>query len=189
MGKNLNSPSTISSQNLYRYPSLVLVGSTGKTHGIRGELVAHFTINPLGFFEKGDRFLFVEIDGLPVPFFLKNIRETNNGSFLVSFNDIDTLDKASFYVHSPLYAPIEYLEHRDIRFTWKHFIGFELLDQESCSIGFVIDVNDTTDNVLFEVENKTGKVILIPVNESLIKYIEAEKQVISVTIPNGLLSL
>ena len=45
---------------------LVLIGKITKLHGIDGEVVCHFTDDV---FDRGDSaFLFLELDGLPVPF-------------------------------------------------------------------------------------------------------------------------
>ena len=65
-------------------------------------------------------------------------------------------------------------------------IGYCLVnDADGKEIGTIATIDDTTANVLFELED--GK--LIPVAEEFIKTIDSDKREIRVTLPEGLLEL
>ncbi|EFA91877.1 hypothetical protein HMPREF0650_2050 [Hoylesella buccalis ATCC 35310] len=52
-------------------------------------------------------------------------------------------------------------------------------------IGTIESVDDSTENVLFELEGDT----LIPANEDLIQQIDAQNKEITIQLPDGLLDL
>ena len=66
------------------------------------------------------------------------------------------------------------------------FIDFYVVnDADGKEIGTIAAIDDSTANVLFELED--GK--LIPVAEEFIKTIDSDKREIRVTLPEGLLEL
>ena len=77
----------------------------------------------------------------------------------------------------------------DVRFTYFHeIIGFTLIDAIHGDIGKVQSVNDSTAQALFEVL-KDDKQLLIPINDEIITAVNRENKTISVTTPEGLVSL
>ena len=65
-------------------------------------------------------------------------------------------------------------------------VGFEIVDASNRkAIGTIADIDDSTVNILFEMENG----MLIPANDDLIEDIDAEQRTITMNIPKGLLSL
>ena len=65
-------------------------------------------------------------------------------------------------------------------------IGFALKDAQTGQlIGIINSVDDSTENVLFELEDGT----LIPANEDLIQQIDAQNKEITILLPDGLLDL
>ena len=56
-------------------------------------------------------------------------------------------------------------------------------------MGKVIEVNDTTANILFSVETPSLKVLLIPIADDLVQSVDALSKEIYVSIPEGLMEL
>ncbi|MBR5101872.1 MAG: 16S rRNA processing protein RimM, partial [Muribaculaceae bacterium] len=69
-------------------------------------------------------------------------------------------------------------------------IGFKVVDSDSGeTIGDIVDIDDTTTNVLFIVSTPQGKEVMIPAADELIDGIDAENETIEMIIDEGLLDL
>ena len=65
-------------------------------------------------------------------------------------------------------------------------VGFSIIDRSNgTNIGSIAAIDDSTPNILFELDNGT----LIPASEELIESIDAERQRIEMNIPQGLLEM
>ena len=72
----------------------------------------------------------------------------------------------------------------DDEYTWRYFTGFELFDEKAGRIGTIDFVDETTQNVLFQVGKR-----YIPAAEDWITDINHKERTISMTLPEGLLDL
>ena len=72
----------------------------------------------------------------------------------------------------------------DDEYTWRYFTGFELWDEAAGRIGTIDRVDDTTQNVLFQVGER-----YIPAAEDWIKDINHKARTIRMSLPEGLLDL
>ena len=67
---------------------------------------------------------------------------------------------------------------------------FQLVDEQTCNaIGTIVDVDETTINTLFVVEDQQNNELLIPASEEFIKEVDVDKKTIKVTLPQGILDL
>ena len=70
--------------------------------------------------------------------------------------------------------------------TYAELVGYEVIDNNSGkAIGTIAAVDDTTENILFEMEDG----MLIPAPDDLICDIDSDKHTITMEIPEGLLDL
>ena len=137
--------------------------------------------------EDRDFFLHLEIDGLPVPFLVEDMRGKAESSLLVKFEDVDSREEAERYDGCSVYVPSDLIDE-DIEFQPQHFIGYTLVDANEVPVGKVIDIDDNTANILLIVERKdSNEEVMIPIADELVRYIDVEKQLISLTIPDGLI--
>lgn len=169
---------------------LILVGRLGRAHGIHGEINLYPSIDEESMFSLAeDRalFLHLEIDGLSVPFLVEDMRGKAESSLLVKFEDVDSREEAERYDGCSVYVPSDLIDE-DIEFQPQHFIGYMLVDADDVPVGNVIDIDDNTANLLLIVERKdSDEEVMIPIADELVRYIDVEKQVISLTIPDGLI--
>lgn len=169
---------------------LILVGRLGRAHGIHGEINLYPSIDEESMFSLAeDRalFLHLEIDGLSVPFLVEDMRGKAESSLLVKFEDVDSREEAERYDGCSVYVPSDLIDE-DIEFQPQHFIGYMLVDADDVPVGMVIDIDDNTANLLLIVERKdSDEEVMIPIADELVRYIDVEKQVISLTIPDGLI--
>lgn len=168
---------------------LVEIGRFGKPHGIKGELSA---IIPDTDIEPAElKCVFVESDGLMVPFFIVSQRTKGAESVLLIFEGIDTQEKAALFTNKAIYArPCDLPENEEDTdgFYLDDLIGYTIMADGS-EIGTVEDFDDSTDNYLFIVATDEGKSILIPANPDLIESIDPETHTLSMNLPAGLINL
>ena len=61
-------------------------------------------------------------------------------------------------------------------------------EEDDNEIGEIIDIDDSTDNPLFIVDNN-GNIVYIPITEEFILFIDDDKEVIGMSLPEGLIEL
>jgi 16S rRNA processing protein RimM len=155
----------------------------GKTHGVKGEVSFLFDDDV---FDRVDAdYLILRVDGLLVPFFIEEYRFRSDANAIMKFEDIDTQEQARELTGCEVYFPRE-LADGDDTITWAAIVGFDIIDNASGkSVGRIASIDDTTLNILFELED--GK--LIPASEELITDIDKENKTITIDLPQGILDL
>ena len=160
------------------------IGKLGKTHGVKGEISFLFDDDV---FDRVDAdYLVLDIDGILVPFFMEEYRFKSDTNALVKFEDIDTQERAQQLTGTDVYFPRALADGDEDSLSWAAIVGYDITDAQSGqNVGRITAIDDTTQNILFELED--GK--LIPASEELISAIDKENRTIIIDIPDGLLDL
>ena len=173
---------------MIRHEDVVLIGRITKAHGLAGEVGFTFTDDV---FDCVDcEYLICDIDGILVPFFIEEYRFRSNGSALMKFEDIDSVEQTAQIVGSDVFFPKELMpapEEGDL--SLNSFVGFHVIDKEKGEIGIVKDYDDQTENWLLKVEDAQGQQLLLPFHEDFITRIDFESGVVEMQLPEGLLEL
>ncbi len=164
------------------------IGQLTRTHGVRGELAFRFTDDVWDRVEAD--YLFLQLDGLFVPFFLEEWRFRSDDVALLKFEDIDSADAAGHIVGADVYFPKELTPSDDElqELDWRHFNGFDVWQGERL-LGTVSDVLDQTANVLLVVATSAGREIYIPAHEDFILSADHRERRLLVDVPEELLTL
>lgn len=164
------------------------IGLFNKPHGIHGELQFTFTDD---IFDCVDcDYLICLLDGIFVPFFIEEYRFRSDSTALVKLEGIDTAERARMFTNVEVYFPVKHAEEaEDGELSWNFFVGFRMEDVRHGELGEVVEVDTTTVNTLFVVEQEDGEELLIPAQEEFIVEINQEKKLITVELPEGLLNL
>ena len=164
------------------------IGRLGKTHGVKGEVSFHFTDDV---FDRVDAdYVFVETEGLLVPFFFEEYRFRSDATALVKFADIDDANRAAELTGCDVYFPRELCEEEDCELSWQELVGYTLVDTDNGQpIGEITGVDLSTINTIFEVRAGDGASLLVPANDELVDDIDRENHTITLRIPDGLLDL
>ena len=164
------------------------IGLFNKPHGIHGELQFTFTDD---IFDRVDcDYLICLLDGIFVPFFIEEYRFRSDSTALVKLEGIDTAERARMFTNVEVYFPVKHAEEaEDGELSWNFFVGFRMEDVRHGELGEVVEVDTTTVNTLFVVEQEDGEELLIPAQEEFIVEINQEKKLITVELPDGLLNL
>ena len=160
------------------------IGRLGKSHGVKGEVSFQFDDD---IFDRVDAdYLVLDIDGILVPFFMEEYRFRSDTVCLVKFCDIDTQQRAQELTGCDVYFPRALAEEGEEMPSLASLVGLCIIDTSSKkTIGRISAIDDTTQNILFELEDGT----LIPASDELIESIDINKKEINMNIPNGLLDI
>ena len=131
-------------------------------------------------------YLVLDVDGILVPFFMEEYRFRNDSVCLVKFCDVDTQQRAQELTGCDVYFPRALAEEAEETPSLSSLVGFEIVRvSDSFAIGKITAIDDTTQNILFELEDGT----LIPASDELIENIDVNKKEIIMNIPEGLLDI
>lgn len=168
---------------------LVEIGKTGKPHGIHGEINVYLDEDVIA-----DRLekLILNIDGIFVPFFIESIRPKRIDTVIMALDGIDNEQKAAALTNHEVYALIadDVKEAPDEEGMYaSDLIGYTIVHVNGEPVGEITGVEDSTENALFLVKATDDTTVYIPIADDLIDEIDAEKKIIVMTIPEGLLDL
>ncbi len=168
---------------MIRREDVYRIGKIGKPHGVKGEVSFHFDDD---IFDRTDAdFLILELDGILVPFFMEEYRFRSDSLALMKLEGIDTQERARELTNCEVFFPREQQDDEE-NLSWAAIIGFTAIDEQTNTpVGTIASVDDSTENVLFELEDGT----LIPASEDLITNIDTKKRTITIDLPEGLLEL
>ena len=169
---------------MIRAEEVYKIGRLAKAHGVKGEVSFQFDDD---IFDRVDAdYLVLDIDGILVPFFMEEYRFRSDTVCLVKFSGIDTQQRAQELTGCDVFFPRALAEEGDEMPSLASLVGFEIVnDADGETIGRIAAIDDSTVNILFELENGT----LIPASDELITDIDAEQRTIRMNIPEGLLDI
>lgn len=180
---------------MIKQDNLTYIGAFGKTHGYKGEINLQFSQFTDNRYLKAGLPLIVEIEGCYIPFFVKDFRTRGSeGRWLVTidwvgdnqFNiiQVSQLEKLDVYGIledvKELYP--DFLEETDFVID-----GFELTDRKYGLVGKIIHFDDSTENLLIEVELTDGREVTLPFNFDFIVSENSEDMEIETEYPDGIL--
>ena len=169
---------------MIRKEDVYKIGRLGKVHGIKGEI--SFLLDDDVFDRVDADYLVLDVDGILVPFFIEEYRFKTDSNVLMKFDGIDTQERARELTGCDVYFPRALAESDEDNLSWAEMIGYSLVDAQSGQkIGTIAAVDDSTINILFELED--GR--LIPASEELITNIDTQKHQIEINLPEGILEL
>lgn len=167
------------------------VGRFNKPHGVKGELSATFDYDICGHDARPEH-IFVMLDGLLVPFSLSAIRRKSAETVLLTLKGIGGEAEASVLGGAPIFIEKELLpqyedEGDDVVYL-EDLVGYTVYDGDN-KLGTVTGYDDSTDNVLFTIEDCTGTEMLVPAADDLIDEIDEENTIVRMSLPQGLTDL
>ncbi len=169
---------------MIREEDVFRIGRLGKPHGVKGEMTMQVDDDV---FDRVDSdFVLLRVDGLLVPFYMEEYRFRSDTAVLVKFEDVDTVERARELTNCEVFFLRSLADGEEEDYTWSFFVGFDVVEAESGkTVGRIAAVDDSTSNVLFEMEDGT----LIPAAEELVSSIDHDARRITMQLPAGLLSL
>ena len=163
------------------------IGFIKKLHGVHGEVTLEFEYDFEASIENASQF-FIELEGLLVPFFVEEngFRFRSAKTAIVNFKWIDTEKKAKKLLEKNVYLYNTEIINIETEKSGPEFLGFTLYNENKKEIGEIIQVDDFSGNVVLTVKHKNIE-LMIPFHNDLVLNLQAEKKIISIKIPDGLL--
>lgn len=165
------------------------LGYISKAIGFEGSLLTFFEAADPSSFDSLD-FIFILIDGKPVPFFIQEMSYRGKGrEAIISFEDIDTTEKARRLCDHRMYLPKSQLPNTlEQKKSYKDLIGFVAVQPDNTPLGVIDDILEYPGNHVFRIL-KNQQEILIPASDDLILNIDYKLKKITLSPPEGLLDL
>ena len=173
---------------MIREEDVYRIGKIGKPHGVKGEVTMMFSDDV---FDRVDaEYVVLMLDGILVPFFFEEYRFRTDETAIVKFCDIDTQEQARELTNCEVYFPRNLSDSGDDDISLNELNGFKLIDHiYNKVVGTIYGIDDSTQNILFEVKTENGNELLIPASPELIRSIDTEEHTINMELPEGLLDI
>lgn len=169
---------------------LIEIGQFNKSHGINGEISATLDFDIDGM--KAFSCLIVQVEGIFVPFFVAGIREKSAQTMLLQIDGISNEQEATLLVNKKIYVlKSEYsavMPDDDSEIGIELLVGYDVNTGDNL-LGKIVDIEDSTANVLFVVQGNDGNEVLIPVVDDFIEGIDTDEQVIHMNLPEELITI
>ena len=120
--------------------------------------------------------VFIEFDGLPVPFFIQDLQQRGTSKAIIHLNDITSLADAEEVVGRGLFIEGEWEEEEELDFT-----GWTLLNRGE-RVGTVTGMEPIPGNLCLYVGDA-----LVPLHEDLIISADPATRTLDLDLPEGLL--
>jgi 16S rRNA processing protein RimM len=159
---------------------LTLAGEILKAHGINGELILMLSI-PVTIEDLS--FIFVEIEGLPVPFRVTEITPLDEDTCYLFLEGIDSREKAVMYNGYNVF--IENNLVRPVDTGYPVLTGYHFQDQTSGKRGTVLRGIEIPENPLVEV-SLGEHTYLIPLHQELIVSFDHKSRMVILALPEGI---
>ena len=161
---------------------MLRIGKVLKSNGTEGGLVMSFLdIIPEDIDLQEP--VFIEFDGLPVPFYFESFTPRGNNRALVQLTGVRNLKDADELAGADVYA--DYFEQDEE----EDFTGWTVRDQDGRKVGTVFAHEDIPGNPCLWVKKADGAEVLLPLHEELVLEVDENRQILSLTIPEGILDL
>jgi 16S rRNA processing protein RimM len=166
----------------------ILLGTLAKPYGTKGSLFLRFSGLKVADIKKRE-LLFVEIDGLPVPFFIESFLEKSDDTAIVKFEGVESEAGAREFTGYPAYVMKDQVAVKTPKTPKDHPIqGYQVIDVEKGRVGIAGKILNIANNPLLTVI--TGdKEVLVPMHEDIIIEVNDREKVIRIRAPEGLLEL
>jgi 16S rRNA processing protein RimM len=166
--------------------NLIFLGTLLKPHGIHGDMILKLNnLHPDNLPEIES--IFIEIEGLIIPFFISQYTDINESSILVGLDDIKSNEEAKKLIGCKIYITKDILDIPDnLHLKSPDLIGYVVIDRKHGNLGKITDFLNITDNPLFKVTGK-GKELMIPAHSDIILKIDNKKKTVTTEVPEGLL--
>jgi len=164
------------------------IGTIVKTHGIHGEVILEAKNSDL--LENIKESVFLEIDGILVPFFIAEIKATSKERLRIKFDWIDSELNAKKLTNCAVHLHIDKISHAKIDFEENIDMleGFLVIDKTIGELGIINYIVENTNNPLMSVTYRMRE-ILIPIHPDLIENINSKKKTLTINCPEGLIDL
>ena len=163
------------------------LGRITRKHGLSGNVILKLDTDQPDFYKKLES-IFVEINGLLVPFFIEKViwcKQDNLNLLFKNSNEalVEQLLGKNVFLPLSTLPPLT-----GNKFYYHEVIGFEIIEEDGKTCGTVISVNDQTSQHYF-ILHLAQKEIVIPIIKEWILEVNRDKKLIKMQLPEGLIDV
>jgi 16S rRNA processing protein RimM len=166
------------------YKTHILLGKITKVHGYQGAVNIRLERNFSDNIPEMES-VFIETDGRPVPFFIEYSEQPDFSTLRLKFLDYNSTEKVKEFIGCRVY----FTQSGNLGPTAENLndlTDYEVLSDEGISIGVVTELIENPGQFLLVIKTSSGKELLLPLHEDLVKEIIHEKRIIRMIIPQGI---
>lgn len=171
------------------HPEGIPVGKVQRPHGFKGAMVVHFDNSQPELYTQFSHFFF-QIDADLVPFKVKKLSHRHDGRAYLELEDVT--DEATAKSLSGKAIMLTDIEVSEIPVQANEeddsYLDWVIILKDGMVLGRVTNVNDYSGNVVLEIDYH-GKEVLLPLAAEYVILEDAEKQELTLTLPEGLLEI
>lgn len=146
-----------------------------KSNGTEGDVLVGFRGIAASEIDRNEP-VFIEFDGLPVPFFVESLQPKGNDKAIAHLTDISSLKDAEEIVGRDIFA--DYFEEEE---SGEDFTGWTVYDRDR-KVGTVTGLEDIPGNPCLCIGEA-----LVPLHEDFIVNIDEKKKELFLDLPEGLI--
>ena len=169
------------------YKADILLGHIIKLHGHKGEVIIKLGNdfrNKLPVLE----WVFLEIEGKPVPFLISGSEYSGSDTLLLRFEGYDSSEKVKEFLNCKVFLTQKTTGITKSRDP-ENILGFKIHTIDNKLIGKVTGITENPGQLLLNVDTGYGNTVLIPLHENLISRIDRRRKIITMDLPEGLTEL
>lgn len=162
---------------------VILLGTLARTHGKQGDLQVNYVNDLLP--DADPEFVVLSLSNIFTPFRLLDWREKGAESYILTLDGVESEEKAQSLCGTEVY-----LLRRDLTdnpdedvLTLEDMVGFDVEDVHAGPLGKIVEVDESTINALFLLENDN----VIPAHDDFVVDINYTARKLIVNLPEGLL--
>ena len=169
-----------------RLDNLSKVGFINRTHGYKG------TVHCITDLAKPEKllkvdFLFLLINGLPVPFLIEEM-EVNETDFYVKLEDINSDGEGKKLLQTEIYAETVKEKKKSAFLSWRDLKGYMAIDETYGELNTIEEVNEFPMQFIAKC-TINNKEVLFPLNDEIVTEIDEDKKIIYLDLPIGLVEM
>lgn len=163
------------------------LGKITRKHGLSGNVILKLDTDQPELYKKLES-IFIEINGLLVPFFIEKISWSKQDALNILLkNSSEALVEQ--VIGKSVYLPLSTLPKLSGKqFYYHEVIGFEILEKDGKTCGTIVSVNDQTAQHYF-ILHLADKEIIIPIVKEWILEVNREEKQIKMQLPEGLIDV
>ena len=164
-----------------------LLGKITRKHGLSGNIILKLDTDQPEFYKNLES-IFVEINGLLVPFFIEKIIWQKQDSLNILLKN-STESLVEQVLGKNVFLPLTTLPKlTGNQFYYHEVIGFEVIEEDGKTCGKINSVNDQTPQHYFILDLAQNEVI-IPIVKEWILEVNRDEKFIKMKLPEGLMDV
>jgi 16S rRNA processing protein RimM len=166
----------------------ILLGTLTKSFGTKGSVLVRFRDLTKDDIKERET-VFLEIDGILVPFFIEVFQEKSTDSAILKLEGIDTESRAREFSGCQVYVRKDQVKRKkSVQESLPDLTGYRVQDLNLGYIGMAGTIVDIANNPLLEVRHKDQD-FLVPFHEDIIREVNHAELIVVIEAPDGLFEL